>query len=176
MLQAVSLTLPRVSTTRRIGDYDVTRVYSAQNALMVDHLKHVLDADGIGCAVLNRHVSGMAGRLPPNECWTELWVVDDEQLPAARDLIEQALQSDAHVPGEPWVCANCGEQLDPEFEACWKCCLLRGAVAEEATHSEANPPAVASRRALPSSALWVGWGLIALVVLNMVRSCGGTQY
>ncbi len=78
------------------------RIYSAQNTLMVDHLKHVLDAEGIGCVVRNRFLAGAAGRLPPTECWTELWVLDEARLADARRLLHRAFAEQDSARGEWW--------------------------------------------------------------------------
>ena len=152
------------------------RAYSAQNTLMVDHLKHVLDAEGIGCVVRNRFLSSAAGRLPPTECWTELWVVDDAQLPSALQLVEKALRNDDRASGDAWECPRCGERLEPQFEACWKCCTVRGGVPEEAPSVDVSPARVPGRRraALSSNTqLWLILGLLTLTVWYLFRSYGG---
>lgn len=138
---------------------------------MVDHLKHVLDAEGIGCVVRNRLLSGAAGRLPPNECWTELWVVEDGQLPAAQRVLEKAFQEEAGK-GETWECPRCGENLEPQFEACWKCSMLRGAAPEEATYLETPTSARAGKRSGFSleMQLWVILSLMALAAWYMLRA------
>lgn len=147
------------------------RVYSGQNTLMVDHLKHVLDAEGIGCMVRNRLLSGAAGRLPPNECWTELWIVDDAQLPAAQRILEKAFREEP-ANGEVWECPRCGERLEPQFEACWKCCTLRGADPEEAGDLDASRRRVPAHKRVFSAEtkLWVVLGLMAIAAWYMLRS------
>jgi hypothetical protein len=150
----------------------VKRVYSAQNTLMVDHLKHVLDAEGIGCVVRNRHLSSAIGRLPPAECWTELWILDDAQLPLAERIVEGAFQGDDTVRRESWECPRCGERLEPQFEACWKCSTMRGAAVEEAVYGEILAADVASRRRPFSSQvqLLVVWAVMALTGWYLFRS------
>ncbi len=149
------------------------RVYSAQNTLMVDHLKHVLDAEGIGCVVQNRLASSAMGRLPPAECWTELWILDDAQLPLARQMVEKAFRNADTTSGETWECPGCGEVLEPQFEACWKCSTLRGAAAEDAARVRAPTVGAAARRLLASSSqaqLWVVLGVMALTAWYVFRS------
>lgn len=152
---------------------NVKRVYSAQNTLMVDHLKHVLDAEGIGSVVRNRFLSSALGRLPPAECWTELWILDDTQLALARRIVERAFeQDDAAGPGT-WDCPQCGEQLESQFEACWKCSTRRGAAVDEAAYAEASTVRGATRRPTKFSSqaqLWMVVSIMALVAWYVLRS------
>src|SRR5262249_46466016 len=124
----------------------VIRVYSAQNTLMVDHLRHVLEADGIACVVRNRYLSSALGRLPAAECWTELWIRDDARLARAQGIVERALEQDDSAGAATWECPQCGERLEPQFEACWKCSIRRGAAVVEATYGEAPPLRDATKR------------------------------
>jgi len=151
----------------------VIRVYSAQNTLMVDHLRHVLDAEGIGCVVRNRFLSSALGRLPPAECWTELWILDDAQLARAQRIVERAFEQDDTTSPGKWECPQCGERLEPQFEACWKCSTRRGAAVVEGSFGDAPPVPDATRRRteLSSSAqLWTVVGLMALVAWYVFRS------
>ena len=154
----------------------VKRVYSAQNTLMVDHLQHVLDAEGIGCVIRNRALSGAMGGLPPTECWTELWILDDAQLATARKLIEQAFEHDDGADGDAWECPRCGERLEPQFEACWKCCTSRGAAAEDASYGEQATQAAPARMRTGMSLemrLWLVLGLMAFTAWCVFRSYAG---
>jgi hypothetical protein len=151
----------------------VKRIYSAQNTLMVDHLKHVLDAEGIGSVVRNRLLSSAAGRLPPTECWTELWILDDAQLPAARRILQRAFEEDDTGHGETWDCPRCGEELEPQFEACWKCCTLRAAEPDDVADLEAPPVKAPARKPATVSTdatLWIVLGLMTIVAWYMLRS------
>jgi len=151
----------------------VTRVYSAQNTLMVDHLRNVLEAEGIGCVVRNRFLSSALGRLPAAECWTELWILDDTQLARAQRIVERAFEQDAAASRAKWECPQCGERLEPQFEACWKCSTRRGAAIVEPTYGEAPPlrDAAKSRTELsPSAQLWTVVGIMALVAWYLFRS------
>ncbi len=151
---------------------NVTRVYSAQNSLMVDHLKHVLDAQGIGCVVRNRFVAGAAGRLPPNECWLELWIVDDAQLPAARKLLRQAFEEEDPAIGESWECPRCGEELEPQFEACWKCSTSRNADPDDDITTAASPVAPTKKQLAFSQEVnfWLVLALMAIAAWWVARS------
>ena len=80
-------------------------------------LKNVLEEGGIHCVIKNQELSQAMPITPFN---TELWVLNDGDLPPA-----QALCRDWFAP-EPeawdtWDCPQCGHQLGGRFDTCWKC-------------------------------------------------------
>lgn len=87
---------------------------------MVGFLKDILEDHSIPCLIKNEHLVGAAGELPPLECWPELWVTQDEDLDAAMRLVEVALK-EVSAALHPWMCRGCGELIEAQFSACWKC-------------------------------------------------------
>ncbi len=87
---------------------------------MTQYLKGVLESNNIACLLRNEYLSGGAGELPINETWPELWVLNDEDLPRARELVDAALAA-GKQPARAWVCPRCGELLEGQFEFCWNC-------------------------------------------------------
>ena len=69
-------------------------VYTAQNMLLVGHLRNILESEGIHCLTRNEYLAGGAGELPPTETWPELWV---EERDAAREALARV---EALVSGE----------------------------------------------------------------------------
>src|SRR5688572_11360634 len=96
------------------------KVYSAQDPLMIGHLKNVLATFGIECVVKNVHLSSAAGEIPPIECWPELWVVDDGRHREAEAVLEKTL-GPVRAVRKPWKCSRCGEVIEGQFSECWKC-------------------------------------------------------
>jgi len=47
----------------------------------------------------------------------EVWVMD----PAEAVRAEQLLRDDVPPAGAAWTCPACGERLEPQFSACWRC-------------------------------------------------------
>lgn len=94
------------------------RVFCADNMLLVGHVRALLEADGIQCVLRNEALSGAMGELPLNECWPEVWIVNDMDAARAGKIVAQ-LNSEP-VQGEPWAC-ECGEVLEAQFTTCWKC-------------------------------------------------------
>ena len=95
------------------------RVFSSHDPMLAGYLRAVLEEHGIGCVVKNEYLLGGAGELPPTECWPELWVVEDGDEARARAIVEEARPAEA--AGEGWRCSGCGEWIEPEFGACWRC-------------------------------------------------------
>ena len=82
-------------------------------------LKELLQREGVNCIIRNEQLFAALGEIPFLECSPELWVVDDEVWPRAKALLDGWLSHDDDL-GE-WVCPSCGEQLEGQFGACWKC-------------------------------------------------------
>jgi hypothetical protein len=95
----------------------VKRVFRAASLLQVAHARNVLIAAGIDSELRNQYLAGALGDLPMLETWPQLMVADELEAAALR-----ALEKAAAAPaGAPWVCAQCGEQLEPQFTSCWRC-------------------------------------------------------
>jgi hypothetical protein len=95
----------------------VKRVFRAASLLQVAHARNVLIAAGIESELRNQYLAGALGDLPMLETWPQVWVEDALESAALR-----ALEKAAAAPsGAPWVCAHCGEQLEPQFTTCWRC-------------------------------------------------------
>jgi Putative prokaryotic signal transducing protein len=88
-------------------------------------LRQRLEQEGIACLLRNEDLFTALGEIPLLECLPELWVVDDEVYPRARLLLEGWLQ-EAEQALPPWTCPGCGEGLEGQFDACWKCGRERG--------------------------------------------------
>lgn len=92
------------------------RVYSSHDRLAVHHARNVLEAEGLAAVVKNEMLSSAMGELPPAECQTELWVLNDADAERA-----QAILARQHRDGPAWRCAHCGETSEAQFTQCWRC-------------------------------------------------------
>jgi hypothetical protein len=81
-------------------------------------LRQMLEREGIACLLRNEELFAAMGEIPFLECRPELWVVDDEVWPRALLLLEAWERGEE---GAPWTCPGCGERLEAQFGACWKC-------------------------------------------------------
>lgn len=94
-------------------------VFSLWERAQAGLIKELLEKEGIACLMKNENLFSALGEIPFPECYPELWVIDDEVFPRAKLLLDQWLKTEE--PGEPWVCPGCGEILESQFGACWKC-------------------------------------------------------
>lgn len=82
-------------------------------------LKELLEREGVTCLIRNEQLFAALGEIPFLECSPELWVVDDEVWPRAKLLLDHWFKrEDSPVS---WTCTSCGEVLEGQFGACWKC-------------------------------------------------------
>ena len=86
-------------------------------------LKSRLEEAGIACEILNEQVSQA---IPAAPFSADLWVADDQNYPKAVELCEEWRHP--AFDGRPaWDCHQCGEKLEGQFSACWKCGAKRDA-------------------------------------------------
>src|SRR2546428_2030440 len=83
-------------------------------------IKNLMGKDGISCLIRNEYRAMASGSLPFTECYPELWILNDDDNPKAKELLDIWLESRNRV-NESWVCRECGEQIEGQFMSCWKC-------------------------------------------------------
>ena len=93
------------------------RVFRAASLIQVAHARNVLSTAGIDSELRNQYLAGALGDLPMFETWPQLYVEDADEEPALRALARAA----AAPTGNSWICAVCGESLEPQFTSCWRC-------------------------------------------------------
>jgi len=85
---------------------------------LAEMLKERLAQEGIACVLRNTALGTALGEIPLTECFPELWLLDAETWPKAKNLLRQWL---AETAGDTWTCPACGAVVDPPLEACWRC-------------------------------------------------------
>ena len=95
-------------------------VFTSANPALAGLVLSVLESAGIPCLLRNQYQTGAMGELPVNECWPQVWVVDEADLQRAARLIRETLPRDG-ADGAPWACPGCGEVLEAQFAQCWQC-------------------------------------------------------
>ena len=96
------------------------RVLVLADPILAGHLHGVLEAADIPCLLRNQFLAGAAGELPLNECWPEIWVIEDGDAERARRILTEQAPGDSCL-SEAWRCDGCGEILEAQFAACWNC-------------------------------------------------------
>lgn len=98
----------------------MVKIWVSQNLVEIESLKSRLEQAGISCIVKNQFTSTLAGEVPFAEVFPELWIVNEQDLEQAKDLLAQ-WRTGRETIGATWVCGTCGEQHGPQFTHCWKC-------------------------------------------------------
>lgn len=93
------------------------RLLRAPNITLAQIWVDLLCEAGYPATVERRHLSSLAGELPPDQCQPEIWLRHAEHEPAARRLLDDLAQ----LPQRHWRCTHCGEDVEGGFEQCWNC-------------------------------------------------------
>ena len=99
-------------------------VFSIADRAEAGLLKELLAREGVVCLLRNEQLFAALGEIPFLECSPELWVVDDEVWPRAKMLLDNWFKTEENTVS--WTCSSCGETLEGQFGACWKCGKERG--------------------------------------------------
>ena len=96
------------------------RIFSSPSLIEVTQLKDTLEGAGIACFIRNEISSGLVGEIPLTEGTPELWIQEDNDM-AEAIRIKSEWQAPSKIAGGDWVCPECGETSQPQFDSCWKC-------------------------------------------------------
>lgn len=99
------------------------RVFSGRNEIEAHFVRNALEAEGIQATVEGETLA--TGAVPMlKDSMPSVWV-REEDAERARKIVdelpqgEDRLKSAAPVAG--WTCPECKEQVEEQFDACWKC-------------------------------------------------------
>lgn len=95
------------------------KIHASDDRVLIYHLQNILNAEGINCFIKNDMMYTLAGEVPVNEVWPELWINNERQLLQAEKLIKDHLEPS--VRSGSWQCKQCGETHEAQFTHCWKC-------------------------------------------------------
>ncbi|PCI71461.1 MAG: hypothetical protein COB38_05795 [Gammaproteobacteria bacterium] len=98
-------------------------VYRNENPLFVHSAKNILDINGIDSFLKNEHGSTMGPEFGSSNL-LELWVSNSDDCNKALSLIENESKKQAIKPS--WLCGECKEENEGNFELCWNCQSNRG--------------------------------------------------
>ena len=96
------------------------RLYRAANLIEATHLKTLLDSAGIATFLRNENMMRVAGEVPFDQCWPEVWISDPADEPLAQEILED-FRTRKRPRGPAWTCPKCNEWLEGQFTACWNC-------------------------------------------------------
>jgi hypothetical protein len=101
------------------------QVHVARHAPEAHLVRGFLESNGIAAIVRGEFLTSGWGELPVDVCG--VWVVEDDQHERACALLRSFLRGDAarEFQGQHWRCPQCGEDLEGQFTACWRCGATR---------------------------------------------------
>ena len=101
------------------------QVHVAKHAPEAHLVRGFLESNGVAAVVRGEFLTSGWGELPVDVC--AVWITDDAQYETANTLLMAFLKGDAarEFRGQHWRCPQCGEQLEGQFTACWKCGAAR---------------------------------------------------
>ncbi len=50
-----------------------------------------------------------------------VWIVEDSDFESAMKFVEEYSRRESPEPAATWQCPTCGEHIQEQFDACWKC-------------------------------------------------------
>ncbi|MCC6472807.1 MAG: DUF2007 domain-containing protein [Burkholderiales bacterium] len=95
-------------------------LYASLSLHEAHHLMNLLRSCGIDCHLSNESLSTLAGEVPFTECSVRLYVDRDRDLETAAAVLRQ-WRAGTWSQGPAWRCPACGEQIEAQFTACWRC-------------------------------------------------------
>ncbi|MCC7485231.1 MAG: DUF2007 domain-containing protein [Burkholderiales bacterium] len=97
------------------------QIHVAKHAPEAHLVKGFLESNGITAVVRGEFLTSGWGELPADVC--SVWIADDAQFERANELLIAFLTGGAarEHRGRHWRCPRCGEELEGQFTACWKC-------------------------------------------------------
>lgn len=111
------------------------RFYKDFNQFKVRQIFTLLDDAGIPCTIKNELLQGGSGEIPHHEALPELWLLDAEWEPKAKQLLaefEKDLSCD-DVDSADWICGDCEQENEAQFRICWQCQSPRSSEQERST-------------------------------------------
>ena len=93
------------------------KIYSPQDVSEIEIIRGLLADEGIKTTLLDEDVVPLAQEMP------QVWVVNDEDEERALAIVERMDSGEVResLAGKPWKCKRCGEAIEGQFTACWKC-------------------------------------------------------
>lgn len=96
------------------------KVFESFDLSRVGQLQSLLEAHDIRTFLKNQFSAGALGELPFVEICPQLFILEDRDLPRARELLAEPAPASAD-----WNCPECGSRIEGLFGQCWQCGAVR---------------------------------------------------
>lgn len=100
------------------------RLYRAGHIVEATHLQSLLESARIDAFLRNENMMRVAGEVPFDQCWPEVWIRDERDDALAQQILADFTSRKRHR-GPAWSCPGCNEWLEGQFTACWNCGTAR---------------------------------------------------
>ncbi len=100
------------------------QVYVARNSNDANLLKGLLENEGIQSQVQGEWLFSLRGEVPmTSDTLPSVWIAADSDFKRATEIVTAFSRKpdEEELGGAPWTCSECGEQVEPQFTACWNC-------------------------------------------------------
>jgi hypothetical protein len=100
------------------------QVYVARDPNDAHLLKGLLENEGVQAQVQGEWLFSVRGEVPmTSDTLPSVWIVEDSDLDRATEIVTAFSRKpdEEELQGESWQCSECGEQVEPQFTACWNC-------------------------------------------------------
>ena len=94
------------------------KVYTAIGPTQAHVVKDLLELEGIEAVVQGEEVFSALGGVPFS--YPSVWIANDEDLEHAEEVIAD-FEYDEGADRATWVCPDCGEEHEQQFDVCWSC-------------------------------------------------------
>ena len=98
----------------------MVRLTRTRHLIEASHLRNLLESAAIPTVLRNENLARLAGEIPFDQCWPEIWLENPLDLDRARALLAE-LRRNAGQSRPSWTCHHCNEWLEGQFTACWSC-------------------------------------------------------
>ena len=87
---ALQRKVPPIIPRHPPGNHGMKKLLTSRDlsGIDVNLLKGLLEQEGIPCMIKNEYLAIAIGDLPPAECFQELWLLDADDYPHAREIWE----------------------------------------------------------------------------------------
>jgi hypothetical protein len=98
------------------------RIYTAADPMQAHVLRGALEAVGIPAQVRRDSLFSTRGETPVTfDTLPEVWIPDDADMELARRVVAELEAPAGPSSGPGWVCPQCRERVEPQFDRCWNC-------------------------------------------------------
>lgn len=95
------------------------KVFEDFDYMRVGQMQSILEANDIRTYLKNQFSFGGTGELPFVETVPQLFVMHEQDLERAKQLIDEA--GDSTAEADAWTCPKCGTEIEGSFTECWNC-------------------------------------------------------